>query len=257
MVPAMALGSKGRAVAENRKARRDYLIEETLEAGLVLVGTEVKSLRLGRASINESYAAERGGELYLLNANIAEFPPAGPFNHEPKRPRKLLLHRREIARLIGAVAREGYTLVPLSLYFNERGRAKVRLGLARGRKKYDKRALEKERAWQREKARLLRGPGRVELAAPEEFCAAGRSGAKHVAVPTRELRDEPAAARDPGPSPSAGAGARGVSDRSADAAASPFAPRLADRLATAQRSRLHLTGLCSRAWTHEGRLGGL
>lgn len=159
MAPAVAVGAKGRAVAENRKARRDYLIEETLEAGLVLVGTEVKSLRLGRASINESYAAERDGEIYLLNSNIAEFPPAGPFNHEPKRPRKLLLHRREIARLIGAVTREGYTLVPLSLYFNERGHAKVRLGLARGRKKYDKRALEKERAWQREKARLLRGRG--------------------------------------------------------------------------------------------------
>ncbi len=155
----MALGSKGRVVAENRKARHDYLIEEALEAGLVLVGTEVKSLRLGRASLNESYATERDGELYLLNANIAEFPPAGPFNHEPKRPRKLLLHRREIARLIGAITRQGYTLVPLSLYFNERGRAKVRLGLARGRKKYDKRALEKERAWQREKARLMRGRG--------------------------------------------------------------------------------------------------
>ncbi len=155
----MALGSKGRVVAENRKARHDYLIEEALEAGLVLVGTEVKSLRLGRASLNESYATERDGELYLLNANIAEFPPAGPFNHEPKRPRKLLLHRREIARLIGAITRQGYTLVPLSLYFNERGRAKVKLGLARGRKKYDKRALEKERAWQREKARLMRGRG--------------------------------------------------------------------------------------------------
>jgi SsrA-binding protein len=155
----MALGSPDRVIAENRKARRDYLIEETLEAGIVLAGTEVKSLRLGRASIKEAYAAERDGEIHLLNAHIPEYPPAGAFNHEPKRPRKLLLHRREMARLIGAVTRQGYTLVPLSLYFNARGRAKLRLGLARGKKKHEKRAAEKEREWQREKGRLLRARG--------------------------------------------------------------------------------------------------
>ena len=149
----------GRVIAQNRKARHDYLIEDTLEAGIVLTGSEVKSLRLGRASITESYAGERDGEIFLFAAHIAEYPAAGRFGHEPRRPRKLLLHKRQIARLIGAATREGYTLVPLALYFNERGRAKVKLGLARGKKKRDKRAAEKARDWKREKARLLRAKG--------------------------------------------------------------------------------------------------
>lgn len=154
----MARESKGhrKVVAQNRRARHDYAIEETLEAGIALLGTEVKSLRLGRASLSESYAAEEKGEIVLINSHIPEYPPAGRFNHEPRRPRKLLLHRRQIAKLIGAVRREGYTLVPLSLYFDEKGRAKVELGVARGKRKVDKRAAEKERAWARQKARLLR-----------------------------------------------------------------------------------------------------
>jgi SsrA-binding protein len=152
----MAAPETRRLVAQNRKARHDYLIEETLEAGIMLVGTEVKSLRAGRASINESYAAESGGELYLMNAHIPEYPPAGRFNHEPKRPRKLLVHKRQLGNLIGAITREGYTLVPLSIYFAKSGRAKVELGIAKGKKKHDKRAAEKERDWQRQKARLMR-----------------------------------------------------------------------------------------------------
>ncbi len=152
----MAKPAARRLVAQNRKARHDYAIEETLEAGIVLTGTEVKSLRAGRASINECYAADADGELYLINSHIPEYPPAGRFNHEPRRPRKLLLHRRQIAKLVGAITREGYTLVPLSIYFDERGRAKVELGLGRGKKKHDKRAAIKERDWQRQKRRLLR-----------------------------------------------------------------------------------------------------
>jgi SsrA-binding protein len=146
-------------VAQNRKARHNYLIEESLEAGLVLVGTEVKSLRQGRASIVEAYAADQQGELYLFNSHIPIYDPAGRFNHQPKRLRKLLLHSRELARLIGLIRREGYTLVPLSLYFNERGIAKVELGLARGKRKVDKRETEKRRDWQRQKARLMRERG--------------------------------------------------------------------------------------------------
>ncbi len=148
--------SPGRTVALNRKARRNYIIEETLEAGIVLTGTEVKSLREGRANIGESYAAVKDGEIFLLNAHISEYRGGNRFNHEPLRPRKLLLHKREIRRLIGAVQREGVTLVPLSIYFNERGRAKVRLGIARGKKQYDKRAAERDRDWQRRRQRLLR-----------------------------------------------------------------------------------------------------
>jgi len=143
-------------VARNRRALHDYHIEERLEAGLQLTGTEVKSLRQGRANINEAYAGEMNGELWLFNAHIPEYAPAGRFNHEPRRPRKLLLKKREMERLIGAIRRRGYTLVPLALYFNPRGWAKVELGLAVGKKKYDKRAAEKERDWQRERARLLR-----------------------------------------------------------------------------------------------------
>ncbi len=154
----MVQGGKA-LIAQNRKARHNYLIEESLEAGLVLAGTEVKSLRQGRASIVEAYAADRQGELYLFNSHIPIYDAAGRFNHQPKRPRKLLLHSRELARLIGLIRREGYTLVPLSLYFNERGIAKVELGLGRGKRKVDKRETEKRRDWQRQKARLMRERG--------------------------------------------------------------------------------------------------
>ena len=149
----------GKLVAENRKARFNYDIEEKLEAGIVLLGSEVKSLRAGRANIAESYAAEEGGELYLVNAHIAEYAGAARDGHAPTRPRKLLLHAREIARLIGAMNRQGMTVVPLKLYFNPRGIAKVELGLARGKKKYDKRETLKQRDWQKQKQRLLRDRG--------------------------------------------------------------------------------------------------
>jgi SsrA-binding protein len=148
--------STDRYIAQNRKARHDYLIEDTIEAGLILAGSEVKSLRKGGVSINEAYAAERAGELYLMNANIPEYA-AARINHEPRRPRKLLLHKKELNRLAGAVTRDGMTLVPLGLYFNERGIAKVAIGLAKGKRKADKRAAEKERDWQRQKGRILRG----------------------------------------------------------------------------------------------------
>jgi SsrA-binding protein len=145
-----------RYVAQNRRARHDYLIEDTLEAGLVLYGSEVKVLRSGQASIAEAYADEERGELYLVNANIPEYAAAAHFSHEPRRPRKLLLHRKEMNRLLGAIRRQGVTLVPLSIYFNERGRAKVALGLARGKRKADKRQAEKTRDWRRDRARILR-----------------------------------------------------------------------------------------------------
>lgn len=148
-----------RTIADNRRARRDYFIEETVEAGLALMGSEVKSLREGRANIREAYAAEERGELYLRNAHIAKYDAASRFGHDERRPRKLLLHKREIARLSGAVKREGMTLVPLSLYFNARGIAKLTLGLARGKKQHDKRETEKERSWHRDKARLMRERG--------------------------------------------------------------------------------------------------
>jgi SsrA-binding protein len=148
-----------RYAAQNRRARHDYLIEDTLEAGLVLHGSEVKVLRQGQASINEAYANESDGELFLVNANIPEYAAAKHFSHQPRRPRKLLLHRKEMARLLGAIRREGMTLVPLSIYFNERGRAKVELGLAHGKRKADKRQAEKSRDWQRDKARIMRARG--------------------------------------------------------------------------------------------------
>jgi len=149
-----------KVVAENRKARHNYAIEETIEAGLRLLGSEVKSLRAGRANIAESYASAEGDEIFLINSNIAELSHAGHFNnHEPRRHRKLLLHRREIDRLIGAIQREGMTLVPLRLYFNERGIAKLLVGLAKGKKLHDKRETAKERDWQRQKARLMREKG--------------------------------------------------------------------------------------------------
>ncbi len=157
----MALRPEDRFVAQNRKARHDYFIEDTLEAGIVLHGTEVKSLRRGQASIQESYATERNGELWLLNAFLPEYQLASTkMNHEPRRARKLLVHRKELSRLLGQVKREGVTLVPLSIYFNQRGRAKVEIGLARGKRKEDKREAEKTRDWQRDKARIMRNKGR-------------------------------------------------------------------------------------------------
>lgn len=146
-------------VARNRKARFNYFIDDTIEAGLSLTGSEVKSLREGRASIQEAYAAEEGGEIMLINAHIPEYGPANRFNHVPKRPRKLLLHKKEISKLIGSIQREGMTLIPLAIYFNRRGIAKLSLGLARGKKQYDKRRTERDRDWQRDKARLLRERG--------------------------------------------------------------------------------------------------
>jgi len=150
---------RGKLVAENRKARFNYEISDTLEAGIALSGSEVKSLRSGKANIADAYASDEGGELYLLNAHIAEYSQAGRANHEPTRPRKLLLHRKEIGKLAGAIQREGMTVVPLKLYFNQRGIAKVLLGLAKGKKLHDKRATEKRRDWDRQKGRLMREKG--------------------------------------------------------------------------------------------------
>ncbi len=146
-------------VADNRKARFNYEIGETFEAGIALTGTEVKSLRAGKATIAESYADSRDGEIWLVNANIPEYAPASRFSHTPKRPRKLLMHKRQINKLLGAVEREGMTLIPLKLYFNPKGRAKIELALARGKKLHDKRETEKKRDWDRAKARLMRERG--------------------------------------------------------------------------------------------------
>jgi len=146
--------------ADNRRARYNYEIGETFEAGLMLAGTEVKSLRSGKATIAESYAAvERSGEIYLVNATIPEYLQGNRFNHEPKRPRKLLLHAREIVKLAQGVEREGMTIVPLKIYFNDKGRAKIEIALARGKKLHDKRDTEKQRDWNREKSRLLKQNG--------------------------------------------------------------------------------------------------
>jgi SsrA-binding protein len=150
---------KQKTVAENRRARYDYFIEDKFEAGLMLTGTEVKSLRAGEATIAESYAEVRGGEVWLVNANVPEFSHGNRFNHEPKRPRKLLLNEREIDKMTGAVERKGMTLVPLSIYFNGHGRAKVELALAKGKNSADKRQSTKDRDWQRDKARLMRDRG--------------------------------------------------------------------------------------------------
>jgi SsrA-binding protein len=148
-----------RLVADNRKARFNYEILDSFEAGIALTGTEVKSLRVGKATIGEAYAGPSGEELLLFNADIPEYLQANRFNHERRRPRKLLLHKRQINKLIGAVQREGLTIVPMKLYFNDRGRAKVELALARGKTLGDKRETEKKRDWQREKGRLLRDKG--------------------------------------------------------------------------------------------------
>ncbi|UTD28824.1 SsrA-binding protein SmpB [Bradyrhizobium sp. WD16] len=148
-----------KVVAENRKARFNYAIEDTVEAGIALTGTEVKSIRSGKSTIAESYADPKGGEIWLVNANIPEYLQGNRFNHEPRRPRKLLLHKRQINKLIGAVEREGMTLIPLKLYFNEQGRAKLELALAKGKKLHDKRETERKRDWGREKGRLMRARG--------------------------------------------------------------------------------------------------
>ncbi|NWH08581.1 MAG: SsrA-binding protein SmpB [Alphaproteobacteria bacterium] len=148
-----------KVVADNRKARFNYAIDDSVEAGIQLLGTEVKALRGGHATIAESYAQAKDGEIVLINAYIPEYEGGNRFNHETRRPRRLLLHRRQIAQLSQAVQREGMTLIPLKLYFNEKGRAKVQLGLARGKKLHDKRETEKSRDWQRDKARLMRMKG--------------------------------------------------------------------------------------------------
>jgi SsrA-binding protein len=146
-------------IAENRKARFNYEIGEVVEAGIALTGTEVKSLRQGKATIAESYADARGGEIWLVNSNIPEYLQASRFNHAPKRPRKLLLHRRQIDKLAAAVDREGMTIVPLKMFFNDKGRAKIEIALGRGKKLHDKRETEKKRSWDRERSRLMRAKG--------------------------------------------------------------------------------------------------
>ena len=149
----------GHVVARNRKARHDYFIDDTIETGIVLQGTEVKSLRLGKGSLVDAWAGDKGGELWLFNAHIPIYEAGNRSNHEPKQPRKLLVKARERDKLLAAVQRQGLTLVPLAIYFNERGRAKVELGIAKGKRKYDKRQTEKDRDWQRQKARVLRDRG--------------------------------------------------------------------------------------------------
>ncbi|MDB5476965.1 MAG: smpB [Phenylobacterium sp.] len=150
----------GKLIAENRRARYDYFLEDSFEAGLMLTGSEVKSLRNGRANIAESYAAVEGRDIVLVNADIPPYAQAGPhWNHEPRRHRKLLLKRKEIDRLIGAVQREGRTIIPTKLYWNDRGIAKLELSLAKGKKMHDKREATADRDWARDKARLLRDKG--------------------------------------------------------------------------------------------------
>jgi SsrA-binding protein len=148
-----------RFAAQNRKARHDYFIQDTIEVGMMLLGTEVKSLRSGRASIGEAFAVEKDGELWLVNAFIPEYA-ASRFNHLPRRARKLLVRKREMSRLLGLITREGMTLVPLAIYFNDRGIAKLQLGLAKGKRKVDKRETIKERDWQRDRAREMRNRNR-------------------------------------------------------------------------------------------------
>ena len=155
----MAPKTRFKSVAENRKARFNYEIGEVVEAGIVLTGSEVKSLRLGKATIAESYADAREGAIWLINSNIPEYLQAHRYNHAPKRPRKLLLHQRQINRFASAIEREGMTLVPLKLYFNEQGRAKIEIALGKGKKMHDKRDTLKKRSWDRERGRLMRDKG--------------------------------------------------------------------------------------------------
>ena len=157
--PKPAVGVKVKSVAENRRARFEYFIEDVVEAGIMLTGTEVKSLRKGQASIAESFAEVKDGQMWLINATIQVFSHGNIFNHEPKRPRKLLLHAREIEKMETAVTRQGMTIVPLSIYFNGTGRAKIEIALGKGKKLHDKRETSKERDWQRDKARLMRDRG--------------------------------------------------------------------------------------------------
>jgi SsrA-binding protein len=151
--------TQARTIAENRRARFDYFLEEFTEAGIQLLGTEIKALRDGRANIAESYAAVEGREIVLINADIPPFKQANRFNHEPRRPRKLLLHRKQIDKLIGAVQRDGQTIIPVRLYLNDAGRAKIEIALAKGKKLHDKREATAERDWARDKARLMRDKG--------------------------------------------------------------------------------------------------
>jgi SsrA-binding protein len=157
--PKPEVGVKVKTVAENRRARFEYFIEDVVEAGIMLTGTEVKSLRKGQASIAESFAEVKDGQMWLINATIQEFSHGNIFNHEPKRPRKLLLHGRQIERMETAVTRQGMTIVPLTIYFNGTGRAKIEIALGKGKKLHDKRETSKERDWQRDKARLMRDRG--------------------------------------------------------------------------------------------------
>ncbi|KRB44666.1 SsrA-binding protein SmpB [Phenylobacterium sp. Root700] len=149
----------GKLIAENRRARFDYFLEDTFEAGIMLTGSEVKSLRVGRANIAESYASIEGNEVVLINADIPPFAQANRFNHEPRRHRKLLLHRKQLDKLIGAVQRDGRTIIPTKLYWNEKGLAKLEIALAKGKKLHDKREATADRDWARDKARLLRDKG--------------------------------------------------------------------------------------------------
>ena len=151
--------SKSKVIAENRRARFDYFLEDNIVAGIQLLGTEIKALRDGRANIAESYASVEGPEIVLINADIPPYKQANRFNHEPRRPRKLLLHRKQIDKLMGAVQRDGQTIIPLKLYLNDAGKAKLEIALAKGKKLHDKREASAERDWQRDKARLMRDKG--------------------------------------------------------------------------------------------------
>jgi SsrA-binding protein len=157
--PPVVTGVKAKIVAENRKARYEYFIDDVVEAGIALAGTEVKALRQGEGSIAEAYAELKDGQMWLVNANIPEFSHGNRNNHEPKRPRKLLMHARQISKFNGAVTRQGMTVIPLMIYFNDRGRAKVELALAKGKKLHDKRDTEKARDWKRDAARIMRERG--------------------------------------------------------------------------------------------------
>ena len=155
----MSADAPKKVIAENRRARFDYFLEDYIEAGIQLLGTEIKALRDGRANIAESYAAVEGREIVLINSDIPPYKQANRFNHEPRRHRKLLLHRKQIDKLIGAVQRDGRTIIPVRLYLNEKGKAKLEIALAKGKKLHDKRETEAARDWQRDKARLMRDKG--------------------------------------------------------------------------------------------------